>query len=540
MAWLFHILGCTETETPEPIRADPVVDEVFTLRVDPPSVDLRTGPAGAGDLQPDGVQFTATRIAADGSEQVLELVEWTLSNRSAGELTETGLFTPSTTNGAITYVTARLDDVEASAAVSLLYVDVLNEAGTNEALFDAPVSPTENRWFYPADGVNFPRNTPAIDFQWDATGAEASRLIFRSALTELTVYPPPGRWIADGDTWAGIASSNAGGEVDVTLELAAAGTVLQAPPLNLTVNRMDATGAILYFSTSASGLVRIPYGGVAESWLTAAQTGRCVGCHVVSSTGVVAFSYDGGNGPLALKDVTDGADLSTNAGIGNFKSFSPDGRFLLATDHGALNLHDGVTGALIRNVLNEGTATHVDWAPDDSQVALTVSEGHVDDWTIPSHTVIRVMAHLGDGEFGPLETLIDVPAPSRAYYPAWSPDSRWLAYNVSTGDCYDDPDAELWVVGRDGTAPVRLDAANLAGPLTNSWPRWGPLPDDEVLWLAFATRRPYGVSAGGIPQIWVAGFDPARASQGVDPSWPAFWLPGQDPATANHVPMWTP
>lgn len=534
MAWLFHILGCTETDGPPPVTVDPVQAEVFTIRVDPPAVDLRTGTTGA-----DPVQFTATRIAEDGAEQPLDLVEWTLSNRSAGDLTDTGLFTPSTTNGAITYVTARLDDVEGSATVSVVYVDVLNEAGTNEALFDAAPTPTENRWFYPADGVNFPRNTPAIDFQWDPTGTDASRLVFRSALTELTVYPSPGRWVADGETWAGIASSNAGGEVAVTLELAAAGAVLQAPPLNLTVNRMDATGAILYFSTSAAGLVRIPYGGVAEPWLTQAQTGQCVGCHVVSSTGIVAFSYTG-DGALALKQVDNQVDVNPNAGIGNFKSFSPDGRFLLATDHGALNLHDGETGLLLRTVLNTGTASHVDWAPDGTQVALTISEGHTEDWSIPTHTTIQVMDHLGEGEFGPLETLVDVPAPGRAYYPAWSPDSRWLAYNVSTGDCYDDPDAELWVVGRDGATPVRLDAANLAGPLTNSWPRWGPLPDDEVLWLAFGTRRPYGVVANGVPQIWVAGFDPARATQGVDPSWPAFWLPGQDTLTGNHVPMWIP
>ncbi|HNH50119.1 MAG TPA: hypothetical protein PKY30_23995, partial [Myxococcota bacterium] len=75
--------------------------------------------------------------------------------------------------------------------------------------------------------------------------------------------------------------------------------------------------------------------------------------------------------------------------------------------------------------------------------------------------------------------------------------------------------------------------------LTNSIPRWGPLPDDDVLWLAFSSKRIYGNNlTAGNPQIWVAGFDPIKAGKGEDPSWPAFWLPGQDAAQGNHIPAW--
>ena len=37
---------------------------------------------------------------------------------------------------------------------------------------------------------------------------------------------------------------------------------------------------------------------------------------------------------------------------------------------------------------------------------------------------------------------------------------------------------------------IRLDAANKDANLTNSWPRWGPLPDDDILWLATSSTRP--------------------------------------------------
>jgi hypothetical protein len=85
---------------------------------------------------------------------------------------------------------------------------------------------------------------------------------------------------------------------------------------------------------------------------------------------------------------------------------------------------------------------------------------------------------------------------------------------------------------------IPLEAANQVGGITNSWPKWGPLPDDDILWLAFSSKRAYGGVIVGIPQVWVAAFDPARAEAGADPSFPAFWLPNQDPAQNNHIPVW--
>jgi Tol biopolymer transport system component len=282
------------------------------------------------------------------------------------------------------------------------------------------------------------------------------------------------------------------------------------------------------------GFVQIPFGGTATPYLTQADTGHeCQGCHAVSKTGLIAYTYDGDSGALALKRVDDKTDVNPNAGIGNFKTFSPDGKYLLATDRGRLQLLDGATGAYLGDVRNQGDVTQPDWSPDGTIVAVTMFMGTPADSNY-APTDIAVMDVIGDGQFSEPRILVDVTPPWRAYYPAWSPDGKWLAYNL-----YSDPDAELWVIDRDGLRPpVRLDAANQAVPQSDSWPRWGPLPDDEVLWLAFSSVRPYGYVVSAIPQIWVAGFDPGRAEQGLDPTWPAFWLPGQDPTTANHIPLW--
>lgn len=149
-----------------------------------------------------------------------------------------------------------------------------------------------------------------------------------------------------------------------------------------------------------------------------------------------------------------------------------------------------------------------------------------------------MLDYMGDGQFSEPRTLYDAPAGYNAYYPAFSPDGQWIAFNISTGDAYDDEDASLWVIPASGGNPIEMSSANLGGGLTNSLPRWGPLPDDDVLWLAFSSKRTYGNMTVGNPQVWVAGFDPEKAIKGEDPSWPAFWLPGQDVTQNNHIPAW--
>ncbi|MBM4391290.1 MAG: PD40 domain-containing protein [Deltaproteobacteria bacterium] len=132
------------------------------------------------------------------------------------------------------------------------------------------------------------------------------------------------------------------------------------------------------------------------------------------------------------------------------------------------------------------------------------------------------------------------------FYPAFSPDGRWVAFNMALGSSYDNENAQLYVISVDGGEPIPLAAANFAEGITNSWPHWGPLPDDEVFWLAFASKRAYGdIVNDGVTdpsllqsQIWVAAFRPALAEAGGDPSSPAFWLPNQDPETSNHTSYW--
>ncbi|HEY6478221.1 MAG TPA: hypothetical protein VI456_16700 [Polyangia bacterium] len=162
-----------------------------------------------------------------------------------------------------------------------------------------------------------------------------------------------------------------------------------------------------------------------------------------------------------------------------------------------------------------------------------------------------------------------------SYYPCVSEDGNWVVYDQSncggnpnatdinyngsagygTGVCdgYDDSSAKLYLVSTDGNTQLSLTSAN--GGTTNydnSWPRFSPsvasFRGQTLYWVAFSSRRPYGVqnNTGGLstsqPQLWFSAITPSGVNAG-DPSWAPVWLPGQNPAGngsayGNHTPQW--
>jgi len=151
------------------------------------------------------------------------------------------------------------------------------------------------------------------------------------------------------------------------------------------------------------------------------------------------------------------------------------------------------------------------------------------------------------------------------YNPAISSDGQLVAYNRSscsgattpgsygTDPCdgYDDPSATLWLTSPTGGKPSELVSANGPDSSDDSWPRWSPnvgtFRGQALYWLAFSSRRPYGlqVNQGGLaaskPQLWLTAVTEG-AEFVTDPSHPSFWLPNQNfsqaSPTGNHVPQW--
>ena len=185
-------------------------------------------------------------------------------------------------------------------------------------------------------------------------------------------------------------------------------------------------------------------------------------------------------------------------------------------------------------------ATHPDWSPDGSYVAVALSSD-ISNMEIKGGAIARIP--YSEGVFGAPEILVPGSATNNNYFPKWSPDGRFIAYVNATTGSRTATSADLHVIRADGGTPIELRLANhrVGGVddvpgLANTMPSWGPSTGD-IAWLSFASTRPYG---GIMPnadrgQIWITGLDLEREG---DPSFASFWLPSQDVRVLNNNPIW--
>lgn len=525
--------------------------DVQSIRVEPAEVVLRprTGTAEA-------VTFTAYATFPGGEEVPIDLVSWSSSNLSAGDIDSNGAFTSVDTNGGVTEITATHLGITGNASLSVVYTQDVLEDELSSTVADAfrGASPTTGErpaLVYPPDGVRVPRNLNGLAFLWDTPNAgTVQRLAFESDITDISVYRTgTDRWFATSDLWSRIAASNRNGKVRVYVEGgqwdgSTLSNVVRGPEIELTVNRLDARGSVLYWSTTSMGVRRIPLGATESTsfYGTEDVQGGCVGCHAINNaTDRMVVTYDGVNGMFEILDCETG-EPEVQVGRNEqrrvtFTTVSPDGEYLLAAQGGDLHLYRMSDGQHVQTFDYLLDMTQPDFSPTGDRIAaVRMAWGNTSDFRFDGGEIVSIP--FSDGVLGDPVLIVPTDNTYNFYYPAWSPDGEWLAYNRTIGAAYASPAAEIFLTDKDGTQHIRLDTANGEGELQNSYTRWGPLPDDDVLWLAYSSKRSYPADFGSNPQIWVTAIDTEKAAAGEDPSSAPFWLPGQDPGADNHLPQW--
>lgn len=543
--------------------ASPVGD-VAQIAIEPASAALTTRATAAATQD-----FRVVATFDDGSvDEDFPLVTWTLSNTAAGSVDGDGLFTASTFGGGRTLLSANCNGQLATADLTVTYEETAVDEGLDPeiaALFEGEASAAGDglRWDYPEDGVAVPRNLPEFTFMWaDSLDADLFALRFSSSTTAVTAVTEQQVWTAPAALWDVITATNAGEEVSVTLlaarttrsgdEITGVDALYQADPIALRINRFDAVGAVYYWSVDAAGVMRSGVDEAApDDYFGPALTHYCVGCHVISDDGerlAYAFQVEGetsfrmglaspeqdGGDPTVLLNMDTSRDHATYA------TFSPDGSELLFSYGGKLHRYDGRDGAPLGDVSSDLKLTQPHWSPDGQHVvAISATKDFVSDSNFNGGELV-VFTVDEAGVWSDPEVLVERVTGVNQYYPMYSPDGDWVVFNRSVGTSYFNEDATLWLVSAEGGEPIKLDAANRDHDLTNSWPRWGPVPDDDVLWLAFASTRDYGsLSTDQTAHIWVTAIDTKLAEEGKDPSFPAFWLVQQQVGGGNHAAWWS-
>ena len=486
-------------------------------------------------------------------------VAWTVPQQFGGSVDSDGLFTAPQSHGGHVDVEAWYDGHFASCGLDLYVEMSIDETGEVGGAADGIV-PTEDdacapMVVYPLAGALVPREMTAPVFQWTApTSANAYRVTAVNGYATATVTTFDTSWQPDEATWFALVDSSAG--ETMTVHVAAgfwtgsdffAGLCQASTALELTIGDFGLEGTVYYWSPTTSGLWRIEVGDeLAELWIGPDNTGYCVGCHSgnLSNAGRLATNYGGGNQWAVVMDPTDplAPVLGPEVRRGNFFALDPSGTRLIRSYEGSLYLDDLVTGAQLATVPTSGYASHPDWSPDGFRLTYAscawADSNH--DWQ--AHECgINLLQILPGDQFGSTEVLVPPDPFYSYYYPAFSPDGSWLAFNRAPhgGSSYANPGAELMLVSTTGGAATLLSNTSGGPNMTNSYPRWSPSPGSTA-WLAWSSKRPYGLVTDGVAQIWLAAIDLDVAGSGPDPSHPPVWMPGQDPTVGNLTPVWAP
>ena len=249
---------------------------------------------------------------------------------------------------------------------------------------------------------------------------------------------------------------------------------------------------------------------------------RCTGCHAVSSTsGLIASVMDSSTGQIVVYDLVTEEGIPIPEANGSYLSWSPNGRELaisyLDQDIYIINLDEGTLTPLAGASSSSVIETMPAWSPDGTEITFVRSTESTDGFSLNGNSELAVVPAQG----GQAMLYSGVPV-GQNYYPAYSPDGRWLAFthhNVASEDSYSSDAADIYLLPLDGGEAFPL---NINSGLSDSWPSWS----GDGSWLAFNTKR------DGQYDILVTRIDAnGRASDPIG-------FPGANTTNYEHLPAW--
>ena len=512
---------------------------------------------------PQSIPFIAIGVFDNGMRRdVTKEVAWSVDNPAPGNFLEPGNYLTSGTAAGHVLVHATAGEIVGEARLTVtISATIVDSAfppppGAGALFGSMPVTdPMRSpQILYPAAETMFPQGIARMLFQFArGTGNDAFRLGFDSDVLHLAVLTGTDRWQPDDLVWKLITQSHPDASVVLSLQAAAStmpGTVYGGAPETLDVAKapeLDET--LLYFWSAATS-------GVMRGQLAATGAGKlypgdstCVGCHAVSRSGAAMAMGYGGEVLQTIDTDMLGTEVSATQNLPmGWATYSPDGTLVLVADKGVLTLRNATTGMPVGPMMGKvplmSQATHPDWSPDGTTIAVALAASSVTNQEVKNASIATIPYN--NGRWGTPRVIVAAAGGAdNNYFPKWSPDGKFIAYVNANDGSHGAASAELRLIAAEGGVPLRLRVAShrLGGiddvpDLADTMPAWAPAATaNGVSWLAFASNRPYGVVRPmlGSSQIWIAAVYTTHAG---DPSFAAFWLPCQDITDLANNPVW--
>jgi len=444
--------------------------------------------------------------------------------------------------------------------------------------------PSLSSLLYPYDATVFPLGLSAPLVMWNAPNAgDAYKLHYEEngwVYDGYFLVTQPAQWRVDQTIWDRLTASNLGDPLKLDVSRFDGQNAYVSAHEGWTIVPASLRGAIYYWTTSGTGHMSRIHPGTGST-PEVLDNGTCMGCHAVSADGstLVATvddlpSTDGM--PMTKKrawesfDLPDATNRETSTLFGGNLAVTPDGKY---TVFGNQTLHiadtavgSEITGSGLETVSLDpnmkGLMTPV-FSPDGKHFAA-IEGGAVQagsgTWyhDLTGGKLVMLDFDETSVSFSNLTSL----APASFFatneralsYPTFTPDSQYIAFHVgdyTTGcnqnGCVDSTQqkGEVWIQNVNGSNPIKLTTLdtppNSADANLSLEPTFNPVERGNYDWVVFTSERDWGNRITGTPnngkkRLWVAAVDPA--TNGPDPSHPAFFLEGQEENTTNMRGFW--